>query len=325
MGVAGVIDITLNTDVARRWGVYKFDYNLAPAESNVRTNWTSMRLDTKEVTNNPVILTVTEKIINLLLKDSGIDLAKYEKDAASGLLKFKPITMPGLSAMVSVNVNARRVNVRNVIAMIEGENPNEYVAVGAHLDHMGMDNGKIWNGADDNASGTVAVMSLAKAFAESGVKPKKTIIFCAWTGEEKGLCGSEYYTMYPSAGKIGDYKFYMNFDMIARDATTDTAKNKAGITYTKSYPKLEEITKANKDQYKLNLNLNIRSSEAPTGGSDFTAFTENKIPVIAWMAAMHPDYHQPSDQVNLVDWNKMLDIIKLGYLQLWDVVNGEIK
>ena len=325
LGVLGVIDITLNTDVSRRWGVYKFDNNPAPAESNIRTNWTAMRLDTKEITTNPVIITVTEKIINLLLKESGIDLQKYEKDAAAGSIKFKPVPMPGISAIVATDIKSRRVNVRNVVAMIEGENPDEYVAVGAHLDHMGMDNGRIWNGADDNASGSVAVMTLAKAFAASGVKPKKTIVFCTWTGEEKGLLGSEYYTMYPAAGKITDYKFYMNFDMIARDAATDTTKNMAGITYTKAYPKLEEITNSNKDQYKINLKLNIRSSEAPKGGSDFTAFTENKIPVIAWMAAMHSDYHQPSDQVNMVNWNKMLDIIKLGYLQLWDVVNGEIK
>ncbi len=325
LGVAGVIDITMNTDIGKRWGVYKFDNNLSPAESNIRTNWTSMRLDTKEVTANPVTFTVTEKIINLLLKDSGIDIPKYERDAAAGTVKFKPVILPGISAAVSTSIKSRRINVRNVVAMIEGENPNEFVALGGHLDHMGIDNGKIWNGADDNASGTVAVMTIAKAFAASGVKPKRTIIFCAWTGEEKGLYGSEYFTEYPVIGKIADYKFYMNFDMIARDVATDTARNMAGITYTKAYPKLEEITKANKDQYKLNLNLSIRNAESPTGGSDYTAFSENKIPVIAWMAAMHPDYHQPSDQVNLVDWNKMLNIIKLGYLQMWEAANGEIK
>jgi len=325
LGVLGVIDVTLNTDAGKRWGVYKFDNNPAPAESNARTNWTTMRMDTKEISTNPVTITVTEKIINLLLKDSGIDIAKYEKDAAAGVSKFKPVSVRDLSASVTISIKSRRVNVRNVIAMIEGENPNEYVAVGAHLDHMGMDNGKIWNGADDNASGTVAVMTLAKAFAASGIKPLRTIVFCAWTGEEKGLYGSEYYTMYPAVGKIADYKFYMNFDMIARDAASDTAKNRAGITYTKAYPKLEERTKTNKDQYKLNLNLNIRSSEAPKGGSDYTAFTENNIPVIAWMAAMHPDYHQASDQVNLVNWDKMLEIIKLGYLQMWEAANGEIK
>lgn len=325
LGIAGVIDITLNNDIAKRWGVYKFDNNLAPAESAPRTNWTSMRLDGKEIPVTPVTLTVTERVTNLLLKDSGIDLAKYEKDAAAGTIKFKPVVIPGLSVNMAINVKSRRVNVRNVVAVIEGENPNEYVAVGGHLDHMGMDNGKIWNGADDNASGTVAVMTIARAFAASGVKPKRTVIFCAWTGEEKGLLGSEYFILYPVLGKIADYKFCMNFDMIARDVASDTAKNMAGITYTKAFPKLEEITKTSVDQYKINLNLKIVNAEAPSGGSDYTAFSENKIPVIAWMAAMHPDYHQPSDEVTLVNWNKMLNIIKLGYLQMWEAANGEIK
>ena len=324
-GILGIIDLTINNDIGKRWGVYKFDNNMAPAESGPRTNWSSMRLDGKEISSNPVTITITERVSNLIIKEGGLDIARYEKDAAAGTLKFKPVAIQGMNAAFAVNVNSRRVNVRNVIAVIEGENPNEYVAAGAHMDHMGMDNGKIWNGADDNASGTVAVMTIAKAFAASGVKPKRSIIFCTWTGEEKGLYGSEYFTIYPSVGKISDYKFYLNFDMIARDAMNDTAKNMAGITYTKAYPRLEEITKSNVEQYKLNLKLNIRSQEAPTGGSDYTAFTENKIPVIAWMAAMHSDYHQPSDEVSLVNWNKMLDIIKLGYLQLWEAANGEIK
>ena len=325
LGVAGVIDLTINNDVTKRWGVYKFNNNMAPAESGPRTNWSSMRLDGKEISSVPVTITITERVSDLIIKEGGLDIARYEKEAAAGTVKFKPVVIPGLNASLAVNVSSRRINARNVIAYIEGENPNEYVAVGAHMDHMGMDNGKIWNGADDNASGTVGVITLAKAFAASGIKPKRSIVFCAWTGEEKGLYGSEYFTMYPSVGKISDYKFYMNFDMIARDAMNDTAKNMAGITYTKAYPKLEEITKSNLEQYKLNLKLNIRSQEAPTGGSDYTAFTENKIPVIAWMAAMHPDYHQASDEVSLVNWNKMLDIIKLGYLQLWEAANGEIK
>jgi len=325
LGVAGVIDITLNSDIAKRWGVFKFDNNPAPAEAMRRSPGTSMRLDGKEFTASPVSITVTEKIINLILKDSGIDVAKYEKDAAVGVVKFKPVLMAGLSAGMDISVKSRRINTRNVVAMIEGENPNEFVAIGAHMDHLGMADGKIWNGADDNASGTVAVMTIAKAFAASGIKPKKTIIFCAWTGEEEGLLGSEYYTLYPELGKINDYRFYMNFDMISRDVATDTLKNMAGITYTKAYPKLEEISKQNLNQFKLNLNLKYTASEAPTGGSDYTAFSDNKIPVIAWMAAMHPDYHQPSDQVSLINWDKMLNIIKLGYLQLWEAANNEIK
>jgi hypothetical protein len=325
LGVLGIIDLTVNNDVAKRWGVYNFNNNMAPAENGPRTNWSAMRLNGKEISSHPVAITITERVSGLIIKEGGLDIAKYEKDAAAGTLKFKPVLIQGMNAALSVNLNSRRVNVRNVIAVIEGENTDEFVAVGAHMDHMGMDNGKIWNGADDNASGTVGVMTIAKAFAASGVKPKRSIVFCAWTGEEKGLYGSEYFTLYPAVGKISDYKFYLNFDMIARDAMNDTAKNMAGLTYTKAYPKLEEITKTNLEQYKINLKLNIRSQEAPTGGSDYTAFTENKIPVIAWMAAMHPDYHQPSDEAGLVNWNKMLEIIKLGYLQVWEAANGEIK
>jgi hypothetical protein len=325
VGVIDITDITFSQDLAKRWGTYRFDNNLSPAEASGRGSRVSLRLDSKEVVSSPVNITVTPKVMNLLLKDSGLDLVKYEKDAAAGLVKPKPVTLPGLTVAMNISTKSRRVNVRNVVAMIEGENKNEIVVTGAHLDHLGINNGLIWNGTDDNASGVVAVMTIAKAFAASGVKPKRTIVFCAWAGEEQGLLGSEYYTQYPTVGKISDVKFYMNFDMIARDAANDTAKNMAGFTYTKAYPKLEEITKANAAQYKVNLKLNIRSEEAPTGGSDFTAFTENKIPIIEWMAAMHTDYHQPSDQVASVNWNKMLDIIKLGYLQLWDIVEGEIK
>lgn len=326
LGPLGVIELTINnTDAAKRWGTYKFDNIMAPAEISQRGSRVSMRLDSKEVTSNPAIITVTERVSNYLIKEGGLDIVKYEKDAAAGTLKFKPVPIPGLTAGLNVSVNTRRVNVRNVIAIIEGENPNEYVAVGAHLDHMGMYDGKIWNGADDNASGTVAVMTLAKAFIASGVKPKRNIVFCAWTGEEEGLLGSEYYTIYPAAGKISDYKFYLNFDMISRDAANDTEKNMAGFTYTKAYPKIEEITRTNADKYKINLKLDIKSEEQPTGGSDFEAFAANKIPIVEWMAAMHSDYHQPSDEVSLVDWNKMLEIIKLGYLQLWDIANGELK
>jgi Zn-dependent M28 family amino/carboxypeptidase len=284
-----------------------------------------MRLDGKEFKQDPVTISVTSRVSDMIIKEGGLDIARYEKEAAAGTLKSKSFQFPAMTLSLSVNLNQRRVNVRNVIAVIEGENPSEFVAVGAHMDHMGMDNGKIWNGADDNASGTVAVMTIAKAFAESGVKPAKSIVFCAWTGEEKGLLGSEYFTLYPPFGKISDCKFYMNFDMIARNTQSDTAGNMAGITYTKAYPKLEEITKSNVDQYKLNLKLSMRGQENPTGGSDYTAFTNNKIPVIAWMAAMHPDYHQPSDEVSLVNWDKMTSIIKLGYLQLWEAANGDIR
>jgi hypothetical protein len=325
LGVIDIYDVTLSADVAKSWGVYKFDNNMSPAESRSRGSRIDLKLDDNQIIASPVSLTVSQKVMNLLLKDSGLDLPKFEKDAAAGINKLKPFTLPGVTISMNVSVKSRRVNVRNVVAMIEGENPDEFVVVGAHLDHMGMNNGMIWNGADDNASGVVGVVTLAKAFVASGIKPKRSILFCAWTGEEQGLLGSEYFTHYPTVGKISGIKFYLNFDMIARDTVNDTEKNMARITYTSAFPKLEEITKTNLENYNLNLDLTILKANEPSGGSDFESFSNYKIPIIEWFTMYNPEYHQPSDQVELINWDKMLNIIKLGYLQLWDIVNGDIK
>ena len=113
----------------------------------------------------------------------------------------------------------QRLPLTNVMARIEGKNPNEIVVMGAHYDHLGvdplLDGDKIYNGADDNASGVSAVLQIARAFLESGVKPERTIIFALWDGEEKGLLGSEHFVLtYPDLSKI---KGYINFDMIGRN------------------------------------------------------------------------------------------------------------
>lgn len=325
LDVAGIIEVSPGSDIAKRWGILKEGINMSYGETGGRKNWTSMRLESASAQIAPVNPTVTERVAAFILQDSGIDLRKYISDAETGSFRPKQIVLNNVSASISTEVKTRRVRVRNVVAMIEGEKTDEFVVVGAHMDHMGMEDGKVWNGADDNASGTVGVLMIAKAVAATGVKPKKSIIFCAWTGEEKGLLGSEYFTRYPTIGKISDIKFYLNYDMISRDATDDTNKNKAGVTYTKAYPKLEEWTNENLKKYNINLDLSIRSADAPSGGSDFTAFTRNQIPIIAWMAAMHPEYHQPSDHVNLVNWEKMQNIIRLGFLQVWDAANNNIK
>ena len=324
--IAGIIEVSPGSDIARRWGVMKEGISLSNAETGSRrTNWTSMRLEGSTLPISPVSLTITERVANYILQGSGIDLAKYIADAANGSFRSKPIILNGVAAAVGTNVTTQRVRVRNVVAMIEGELTNEFVVVGAHMDHMGMEAGRVWNGADDNASGTVGVLMIAKAVAATGVKPKRTIIFCAWTGEEKGLLGSNYFAQYPVMGKISDVKFYLNYDMIGRDAANDTEKNMAGMTFTSTYPKLEEWTRTNVSKYNIGLNINYRANPAPTGGSDYTAFTRNQIPIIAWMAAMHPEYHQPDDHVSLINWEKMHNIIKLGFLQVWDAANNDLK
>jgi hypothetical protein len=322
MGALAVIDINEGRDMGNSFGEDYEGKEMAPNESRSNQAFTRLGLYDENATAPLLNISVTGKVINAILKDSGIDIEKYKKDAES-IAKFKPVVVKGNTLAIKNEVKQRRVNVRNVVAMVEGEKKDEFIVVGAHMDHMGMNGGRIWNGADDNASGTVGVMTIARAFAAAGVKPQRTVIFCAWTGEEEGLLGSTYWANNPSFGSIDQCRFYLNYDMIARDAVNDQEKVNVGVTYNKDYPYLEELSKKNAEEYGLKMNFTYRAQEKPKGGSDFTAFTNNGVPIIAVMAAMHPEYHTPADEINLVNWDKMLEIIKLGFLNMWDIANSD--
>ncbi len=322
LGVIAVIEINVHSDVSKYWGSRPEALNMAPNESSWRSDWTRMQLDATDVSQDPVVVSVNRKVTNTILDGSGIDVLKYETDAARGG-KFKPVELRGTRIGLEVKVNTRRVRVRNVVAMIEGESRDEIIVVGGHMDHMGMGGGRIWNGADDNGSGTVGVLTLARAFAATGVKPKKTILFCAWTGEEKGLLGSKYFAENPTVGSIDAYKMYLNYDMISRDGADDTTKVKCGYTYTEAYPYLEEVAKKNVEEYGINLDLNFKASERPRGGSDFSSFSAKDVPVISMMAGFPEEDHTTKDETNLTNWDKMLEIIKLGFLNMWDLANND--
>ena len=320
MGALAVIEVSPGGNVNMP-GVYLDDMDMSPNESSRNSEFTRLRLDEEGLSAGMVTLSAGPSLTEALLKDSKVDIEKYAKDAAKNIGKSKPVTLSGTRVELSTEVEKRRVNVRNVIGMIEGKKKDEFVVIGAHMDHMGMSGGRIWNGADDNASGTVGVMTIAQAFAATGIQPERTVIFCAWTGEEKGLLGSEYFTRNPTYSSMDMCKFYINFDMIARNSGREGEEMNVGLTYNSNYPEIEEMCRKNVEEYGLEMDYQYRGQEAPRGGSDYTAFTANGVPIIAFMAAMHPDYHTPNDHVEYVNWDKMLDIIKLGFLNLWEVAN----
>ncbi len=323
LGAIAVIDISPGISTSTMQGEYIDDMNMSPNESSRNAAFTRLRLDDEGLSAEMLTVTAGPRLAEAIIMNSNIDIDKYAKDAANKLEKFKPVEIPDTRINITTEVNKRRVNVRNVIAMIEGKKKDEFVVIGAHMDHMGMSGGRIWNGADDNASGTVGVMTIARAFAATGVQPERTVIFCAWTGEEKGLLGSEYFTRNPTFSSMDNCKFYINFDMIARDAEGDEEGLNVGVTYNSNYPEILDMCKRNVTDYGLKMNFEYRGQENPRGGSDYTAFSDSGVPVIAFMAAMHPDYHTPNDQVEFVNWEKMLDIIKLGFLNLWEEANKE--
>lgn len=218
----------------------------------------------------------------------------------------------------------RVLNMQNVLGMIEGIDTDEYVIIGAHYDHLGKDESlagdRIYNGADDNASGVSAVMQIAKAFVESGVKPRRNVIFAFWDGEELGLLGSRYFTM--NCDYLKSIRGYLNFDMIGRN-TDEERPNHVVYFYTEAHPVFGEWLKNDIVKYGLRLEPDYRAWDKPLGGSDNASFAYHDIPIIWYHTDGHPDYHKPGDEAAKINWNKLTDITKTSFLNLWNLANEE--
>ena len=159
---------------------------------------------------------------------------------------------------------------------------------------MGIGNGYIWNGADDNGSGTVGVMTLAKAIMETGKKPEKTIIVALWTAEEEGLLGSRYWVenlSYP----LKNLRLNVNFDMISR-YISDNEPNKVTMTYTSSCPGFKNMTIDNLKKYGIDLIVDYQPSADPPGGTDHRSFVAAGIPIMRFKPGHREEYHTPMDE-----------------------------
>lgn len=208
----------------------------------------------------------------------------------------------------------------NVIATLKGKDPHKLVVVGAHYDHLGYKKGiGIHPGADDNASGIVALLSLAKMLKSSGITPEYTVLFCAWDGEEKGLLGSKYFvnTWYSNRSQEDSICRYMNFDMVGR--TADPANPAVTFAWNDNYPYLKQQCQeaAGKIAAPFNVIYDQRWGDGK-GGSDYAPFSARNIPFVAWMEdEMHADYHKPGDTPDKIHWIKLRKTVLLAYGILW--------
>ncbi|WP_165041873.1 M20/M25/M40 family metallo-hydrolase [Dysgonomonas sp. ZJ709] len=216
----------------------------------------------------------------------------------------------------------RKLSMQNVLGYIEGKNKNEFVIVGAHFDHIGTDRtlvgDKIYNGADDNASGVSAVLQIAKAFLASRVQPERSIIFAFWDGEEIGSLGSQYFLL--ARPDISGIKGYLNFDMIGRNQN-ESKPNHVVYFYTEANSVFGDWLKNDIVKYKLTLEPDYRPWDKPVGGSDNSSFAKKNIPIIWYHTDGHPDYHQPTDHADKLNWDKVVNITKASYLNMWNLAN----
>lgn len=260
-------------------------------------------------------LQLSESGLEMLLSGLDLEFNEFEENAER---KMKPASraFPDRIVHLATSVITRIIQVRNVIGMIEGRQADTCIVLGAHYDHTGQIRNFIYNGSDDNASGTTGIMTIAKAFMETGVKPEYTVVFCAWTGEEKGLIGSAYYAAHPL---ITNMKCYMNYDMISRIAPDDPNKNKCDFQFTSTAPILKELTEKHIRDYQINLDISYKGSEKPTGGSDFSSFSKIGVPIFLLHGKFTSDYHQHTDHSDKADLTYMRDIIRLGFLNIFEL------
>ncbi len=223
----------------------------------------------------------------------------------------------------------------NVVAFIKGRDydteSREYVVISAHYDHEGTDEqGNIYNGADDDGSGTVAILEIAEAFklaVEKGYRPKRSIIFLHFTGEEKGLLGSKFYTENPIV-PLNETVTDFNIDMIGRiDAEHENNPNYVYLIGSNMLStELHEISEqANKEYSHLDLDYKFNKKDDPNRfyyRSDHYNFAKHGIPVIFYFNGVHEDYHQPTDTPDKIEYDLLEKRAKLIFYTAWKVANA---
>ena len=222
----------------------------------------------------------------------------------------------------------------NVVAFIKGsEKPDEIIIISAHLDHIGISgNGAINNGADDDGSGTVAILEIAEAFklaTEKGQGPKRSILFLHVTGEEIGLFGSQYYTdkdpIFPLENTVAD----LNIDMIGRVDPKHEGKDNYLylIGSDKLSKELHDLSEAvNKQYFNMEFDYTYNDDNDPNRfyyRSDHYNFAKNNIPVIFYFNGTHADYHRPSDTPDKINYAFLETRARLIFHTAWELANRD--
>jgi hypothetical protein len=220
----------------------------------------------------------------------------------------------------------------NVVAMIKGsEKPDEYIIISAHLDHVGVNaKGEIFNGADDDGSGTVSLLEVAEAFkaaVNNGHTPKRSVIFLHVTGEEKGLLGSRYYTDYEPLVPLANTVANLNIDMVGRI----DPKREGDINYIyligsdKLSSDLHNVSEqVNKTFTNIELDYTYNDENDPNRfyyRSDHYNFAKNNIPIIFYFNGTHDDYHQASDTPDKINYDLLENRSRLVFHTAWELAN----
>ncbi len=291
--VAAIVQVTAGSE--RRWDIMRRRLE--------GSRWTKGWADF----SGAPILEIRRTTIAPILEQYGIDLRGRRVAARE---------IPTLRLTIASDVSRNDATAPNVVGILEGSDPdlkNEYIVFSGHMDHVGIGrpvNGdSIYNGADDDASGTAAILELAEAYASLDVPPKRSMIFLTVSGEEKGMWGSEYFSL-NSPVPMSQVVANLNTDMIGRnwrDTIVVIGKEHSDLGTT--------LNRVNARHPELNMTAidDIWPNERFYFRSDHINFARNGVPILFFFSGTHEDYHRPSDHVDLIDTEKESRIVKLVF------------
>ncbi|RZJ36639.1 MAG: M28 family peptidase [Flavobacterium sp.] len=236
------------------------------------------------------------------------------------------------AAYLNAKYNENLPDSENIWAYIEGtDKKDEILVVSAHYDHVGIKNGRIYNGADDDGSGTVALLEIAQAFAQAkkeGHGPRRSILFLHVTGEEHGLHGSRYYSehpLFPLKNTIAD----INIDMIGRRDTLHRNTNNYVyvIGSNRLSTDLHNVTEAANKKY-INLDLDYKYNDLNDPEkfyyrSDHYNFAKNGVPAVFLFNGTHADYHRPGDKPDKIEYDALEKRARLAFVMAWELANRD--
>ena len=262
---------------------------------------------------------------------------KYQPQAASELPPSFDLA-PHKQASITIALKSEAAATQNVVGMVEGSDPalkHEYVTIGAHYDGAvgrPLKDDAIYNAADDNGSGTVALLEMAEAFMR-GPRPKRSILFIWDAGEERGLLGSYYFTEHPPV-PLDKIVAHFNIDMIGRTRKGEANPAHEGLAEPNEVflvgprtmsTELSELVDAANRSY-LNLKLNYRfdkvSHQFFFPRSDHVPYLQKGLPVLSYFTGLHEDYHQPSDAPDKIDYQQMEKIARTIFVTAWSLADA---
>lgn len=230
--------------------------------------------------------------------------------------------------------HAKQLTTGNVVAYVEGGDPqlkSECVVIGAHFDHAGKSGegnpfarikrrndpkeDEIWNGADDNASGTATVMEIARAFMAAGLKPRRSVIFVWFSAEEWGLVGSKHYcSNFPPEFPREKHLAMINLDMVGRNPDKPVAINGCGTS---------DVWRKLLDECNKDVDLNFVAGDQVDSGSDHYSFAAREIPAIHFFTGFHSNYHRNTDHADLIAYDHAAKIGKLALKLVFTIANAD--